>query len=155
MLQTLQDSAFSTWLLGSDSIWAFPTVLMLHTFGMMMLVGPSAVLDLRVLGAARAIPIGSLRVLFPVMWAGFWVSVITGTMLFCADATTKAAMPLFFVKMGLVAAAACIVVFVRREVYPPGAQSGAVTPAALRLAVASLLVWMLTVTAGRLLGYSG
>ena len=39
MLSALDQSAFSTWLLSSNSIWAYPTVLTLHTFGMMVLVG--------------------------------------------------------------------------------------------------------------------
>ena len=55
-LAALDHSAFSTWLRGSDSIWAFPTVLTLHTLGMMVLAGASAVLDLRLLGVARQIP---------------------------------------------------------------------------------------------------
>ena len=33
MLSFLDQSAFAQWLLGSNSIWAYPTVLTLHTFG--------------------------------------------------------------------------------------------------------------------------
>jgi hypothetical protein len=153
LLTTLENSAFSTWLVGSDSIWAFPTVLTLHTVGMMVLVGSSAVFDLRVLGAARAIPLGSLQVLFPLMWAGFWLNFVTGTMLFCAQATSKGTMPLFFVKMGLVALGASTVVLTRRTVYRPGPGAATVDGAARPLAVASLLTWVLAVVSGRLLGY--
>jgi hypothetical protein len=39
MLAALENSAFSQWLLGSNSIWAYPTVLTVHTLGMMVLVG--------------------------------------------------------------------------------------------------------------------
>jgi hypothetical protein len=46
---SLDQSAFSTWLLQSDSIWGYPTVLTLHTLGMMVLVGGGAlVVNLRV-----------------------------------------------------------------------------------------------------------
>lgn len=154
MLDALQNSAFSTWLLGSDSIWAFPTVLTLHTIGTMVLVGTSTVFYLRVLGAADGIPFAALRVLFPIMWAGFGLNFVTGTMLFVADAAAKAAMPLFFVKMALVAVAVSLVVVIRRSVYRPGAEP-VVTGGARAMAGASLLVGVLTVTSGRLLGYVG
>ena len=38
-LTALHDSAFSTWIRESETVWAFPTVLTVHTFGMMLLVG--------------------------------------------------------------------------------------------------------------------
>ena len=47
--QRLQNSAFTDWFLGSPSIWAYPTVLTLHTVGMAILVGASFVINLRVL----------------------------------------------------------------------------------------------------------
>jgi hypothetical protein len=33
-LTALQNSTFSMWVLGSDSIWSFPTILTLHTIGL-------------------------------------------------------------------------------------------------------------------------
>ena len=41
MLAALEHSAFSQWLLGSISIWAYLSVLTVHTLGMMVLVGRS------------------------------------------------------------------------------------------------------------------
>ena len=67
MLASLDQSAFSTWLLSSNSIWAYPTVLTLHTFGMMVLVGSALMIDLRLLGFGRAIPISSLERMFRIM----------------------------------------------------------------------------------------
>ena len=43
--RSLQDSAFTDWFLGSDSIWTYPMVLTLHTVGMAMLVGASIVVS--------------------------------------------------------------------------------------------------------------
>ena len=60
-MTALYDSAFSTWLREAETVWAFPTVLTVHTFGMMLLVGCAWVVDLRLLGIARSIPIGPLR----------------------------------------------------------------------------------------------
>ena len=54
-LTAVENSAFSTWLRESNSIWAYPTVLTLHTIGLALLVGANAALDLRVLGVGRRI----------------------------------------------------------------------------------------------------
>ena len=45
-LAALEGSAFSTWLRESTSIWAYPTVLTLHTVGLAVLVGANWALDL-------------------------------------------------------------------------------------------------------------
>ena len=41
----------------SPSVWAFPTILTLHTTGMGILVGASWLLDLRLLGINRNVPL--------------------------------------------------------------------------------------------------
>src|SRR5881396_1446242 len=101
-LTALHDSALSTWLREAETVWAFPTVLTVHTFGMMLLVGCAWVVDLRLLGVARSIPIGPLRPLFRVMWAAFWINLATGILLFIADPERKATSWLFGVKMLLI-----------------------------------------------------
>ena len=62
--RSLQNSAFTEWLLGSDSIWTYPTVLTLHTAGMAILVGASFVIHLRVQQVAEAIPLRRLLPLY-------------------------------------------------------------------------------------------
>ena len=84
----LESSALSTWVSEADTVWAYPTVLTLHTLGLGVLVGASAVVDLRLLGIAHRIPLGPMRSLFRFMWIGFWINAVTGSMLFAADATT-------------------------------------------------------------------
>ena len=60
-LQRLQDSNFSYWVSTAPTLWAYPTILTLHTIGLAMVVGPNAVLDLRLLGAGSRVPIAELR----------------------------------------------------------------------------------------------
>lgn len=153
MLASLDQSAFSQWLLGSNSIWAYPTVLTLHTFGMMVLVGAALMVDLRLLGFGRGIPLASLSKLFRIMWGAFWLNLATGTMLFVADATKRATQPLFIIKLALVAFGIVTVVMIRRRVFDAGGEQVIVPSAAKGLAIASLLVWSAAITAGRLLAY--
>jgi hypothetical protein len=155
MLASLDQSAFSQWLLSSNSIWAYPTVLTLHTFGMMVLVGAALMVDLRLLGFGRAIPLGSMRRLFGVMWGAFWLNLVTGTMLFIADATKRATQPLFLVKLALVALGVVTIVMIKRSLFDGPAEPVVIDGSAKRLAVISLLVWCAAVTSGRLLAYVG
>ena len=155
MLASLDQSAFSQWLLGSNSIWAYPTVLTLHTFGMMVLVGAALMVDLRLLGFGRAIPLGSMGRLFGVMWGAFWLNLVTGTMLFIADATKRATQPLFLVKLTLVALGVVTIVLIKRSMFDGRQEPLVITGSAKRLAIASLLLWCAAVTSGRLLAYVG
>ena len=155
MLASLDQSAFSQWLLSSNSIWAYPTVLTLHTFGMMVLVGAALMVDLRLLGFARAIPLSSMGRLFGVMWGAFWLNLVTGTMLFIADATKRATQPLFLVKLALVALGIVTIVLIKRSMFDGRQEPLVITGSAKRLAIASLLLWCGAVTAGRLLAYVG
>src|SRR4051812_39612616 len=93
--QSLQDSDFSAAVLGSSSIWAFPTILTLHTIGLAMLVGASLMVDLRVLGVASDIPLARLRVLTKYMWLGFVINLITGAVLFVLNAEDKSHQAMF------------------------------------------------------------
>ena len=153
ILSSLEGSSFSMWLLGSNSIWAYPTVLTLHTFGMMVLVGASAMLDLRLLGFGRGIPLDSITMLFRVMWAAFWLNAVTGSMLFAADATKRGTSVIFLVKLLFVAAGVLTIVFIKREVYGKNPSPITVSGTAKRLAIASLLVWSAAISTGRLLAY--
>ena len=46
----LEQSNFSIWVRESGSLLAFPGILLLHTYGMAVLVGIVAAIDLRILG---------------------------------------------------------------------------------------------------------
>ena len=49
-LHWLEQTGFSTWVRELPSVWAFPTVLLIHTIGMGLVVGINAGIDLRILG---------------------------------------------------------------------------------------------------------
>lgn len=152
-LETLQSSGFSVWVRESNSIWAFPTILTAHTFGMMVLVGVSMVVDMRLLGIARQIPIDSMRVLFRIMWAAFWLNLVTGVVLFAADAVTKSTSWLFGAKLVLVIIGIVTMRRLQRRLYGGPDAVPVVTSGLRNLAVTSLVVWLAAVTAGRLLAY--
>ena len=119
---------------------------------MMLLTGASSALNLRLLGIAPRIPLSSLRSLVPTMWVGFWINLITGSMLFASEATTKGSAPMFFVKMGFVVIGVASIRLISREVYG-GSGEPVVTGTARKLAMVSMAAWVAAITAGRLLAY--
>ena len=149
----LEGTALSTWVREAPTIWAYATILTLHTFGMGVLVGASTVLSLRLLGVGRTIPLAPLYVLFRVVWVGFWINLVTGAMLFGADASTRGTQGLFLAKLLFVAVGVATVILIKRHVYRSSADQVVVSNTAKRLALLSLLAWVVAITAGRLLAY--
>jgi uncharacterized protein DUF6644 len=130
-----------------------PTVLTLHTTGMAVLVGASWVLDLRLLGITRNVPLSAYRWVFRAVAVGLIVNLITGVLLFVKNATTWGTALPFLAKMVLVVASAATILPIRRYVLNSGAGPSEISDRARLLAIASILAWSAAVTAGRLLAY--
>jgi len=155
-LKWLEQTGFSTWVRESPSIFAFPTVLLLHTIGMGLCVGISAGLDLRLLGFAPAIKLAPLERYFPILWLGFITNAITGTILVMQDASTKLTNPDFYVKMIFIALALINLQMTRKAVFrDPMVDQRPLATNIRVLAWTSLFFWLGAITAGRLLAYIG
>ncbi len=157
LLVRLEQTGFGTWVREAPTLWAYPTVLFLHTVGLGFLVGINVAIDLRLLGVARGLPLAPMERLFPLMWAGFWINALSGAALIVADATTKLTNPVFYVKMLFVGLGVANMVLLKRrlfrdrallELLPP-------TPQARFVAITSIVIWIGATTAGRLMGYLG
>jgi hypothetical protein len=155
VLTWLESTQLAVWLGESSSIWAFPTVLTLHTIGMAVLVGASWVLDMRLLGIGRRVPLSAYRWVFPVLEIGLLVNVVTGVLLFIKNATKWGTAIPFFVKMAFIIASVAALAPLRSHVLGNNAANeGNQASGNLRLlAIASILAWTGAVTAGRLLAY--
>jgi len=155
-LDFLEQSAFSQWVREGQTIWAFPTILVLHTIGMAIVAGGSAMISLIMLGFWPAAPIRPFARMFPYMWVAFGVNAVTGTMMLVADATAKLSTLDFYVKMALVFAGLFLLIRMRRQVFDdPQLDQVPLSGNAKMLAWASLACWFGTITAGRLMAYVG
>lgn len=150
----LEGTRFSTWLVQSDTVWAYPTVLTLHTVGLALLVGANTALDLRLLGFGRKMPLSAMTNTFPIMWIGFWINAVSGAMLFAADATTKGMLTIFQIKLGLIALGVINIWLIRRAVYAKNPTEPVASVPAKLLAATSLLIWMTAIAAGRYMAYA-
>jgi hypothetical protein len=156
ILNSIEQSQFSIWVRESSSIWAFPTVLFLHTLGMSMVAGGNAAIDLVLLGIWPKTPVKPLERLYPVMWWGFWINAVTGTVLLMQDATAKLSNPDFYVKMVFVFTGVAVLKIMRGKVFKdPELDRAPVSGTAKRLAWASLVCWFGAIMAGRLLADLG
>ena len=153
VLVWLESLPLSVWVHESPSVWAQPTVLTLHTMGMAVLVGASWVLDLRLLGISRNMPLSAFRWVFRAVAVGLIVNVVTGVLLFAQRATTLGTAIPFLIKIGLVIASVATLVPLRSLVLRSDADQREVSGSARLLAIASILAWSGAITAGRLLAY--
>ena len=153
-LTFVEDSNLSSWVRG-DSMLAFPTIITLHTICLGFLAGASSAIDLRILGAAPGIPLGSLRRFYPLMWMALAINAMTGVLMVIGYPTKQLTNPLFYIKLSLVALAIWLVWRIGTEVL--GAAELGRTPIMARakcLAAVSLVAWGSLIIAGRLLEYT-
>ncbi len=84
MLEWLEMLPISEWVATSD--WGYPILLSIHTMGLAIVVGILVMLDARILGAAKSIPLGVFERLVPLAWAGFFLNLVSGVLLFMSMA---------------------------------------------------------------------
>jgi hypothetical protein len=153
LFRSLQDSAFTEWFLGSESIWTYPTVLTLHTIGMAILVGASFVVHWRILKGADGIPLRQLPQLYRFIWIGFVINLTTGIVLFVTQAADRIVDPVFYVKIGSIGVALWFGTLVQRRAINPGGAPQAAARRTRAMAAASLGLWAIAIVAGRLMAY--
>jgi hypothetical protein len=163
LLEALQNSDFSQWLLVSE--WAYPILLTLHSLGLAMLVGTIVIIDLRVLGLARSIPLLPIKRLMTIVWAAFAVNATSGTLLFAADAVKFAHSPTFQLKLSSIVIGTILAALMSKSVLDPSssfeaAEAGATartrlqSPAVAKsLAALSILIWIAAIGLGRYMAY--
>ena len=153
----LQSRPFAAWVGESPSLLAYPTFLFLHTLGLALVVGANAVLDLRVLGAGRRVPLATLQNVFRPMWVGFAINAVSGAVLFAAAAEFTGRKPIFYVKLGLIFLAMVTAMRIRRSLFggrpAPAVNEAPIPPTVKMLAATSLILWAAAMTAGRYTAY--
>ena len=154
LLVRLEGSGVSTWIRNSSSLFAYPFILFLHTIGMGLIFGITTAVNLRILGFAPRISLGSMQRFLSIMWIGFWLNAASGIALVVAQPTTKIMNPALWVKLALAALAVVITYLIKSKVFrDPFLDKRPVPINGRLLAVASILLWAGAITAGRLMAY--
>ncbi len=136
--------------------WLYPAFETGHYIGLSLLVGGIMLIDLRVLGMARGLPLKSMIGFLPFFWAGFIINGLTGSMLFIYGATNFGTNSAFLLKMTFMVVAGLNALAFDLAVR----RSGGVWVTADRpptlvkgFATLSLVFWLCVVTTGRWMAY--
>jgi len=141
-----------------DSLWLFPIIETVHIFGIILLVGATSILDLRLMGLTfkdEAVSKLAQRFL-PWAWAGFIIQVITGVLLFASEATKMYGNLGFQIKMLLIVVAGLNAFVFHSIAYQSVGkwENDPVAPLSARFAgLFSILLWFGIVAAGRWIAY--
>jgi len=141
-----------------NSWWEFPTIETIHIFGIVVIVGSTSILDLRLLGLTqRDKSVSKLAGRFlPWTWAGFILMVITGLLLYASEATKMFDNLGFQIKMVLIIVAGLNALIFHTMAYRSVGkwEHDPVAPLSARAAgLCSILLWFGIVAAGRWIAY--
>ena len=153
MLDWLQNTGIARMV--QESLWGYPIVLSSHAVGMAILAGIVLMINFRVLGLAPAIPISALKTMFRVALLGLVINLVSGLMLFVANAHAFFESNPFWIKLALLTIGITLMVKMSRQLFDP-TDSGAdmvATKGVKRLAVISSVAWFGVIIAGRLIAY--
>ena len=155
MLSRLEGSQFSDWV--RDELWGWPLALTLHEFGTAVVVGFVLIIWLRLVGLFETIPLASLNRLFPVIWIGFVLQLLTGFVLWMTKPTQYVTDLAFTLKIAFVVVGAALTLQVQAAIRREAAawEATGVSSRAIRFVGATLLVWCSVLVTGRLTAYLG
>lgn len=155
-LETLSQTSLVLWVAQSD--YGYPFVLTLHAIGMALVVGIVLVIDLRVIGVAKVVPLANLPRFFLIVWLGLAINLCSGSLLFFANYSAFIRNTAFISKIVLLLAAGIGTYLLARELRMSAARSGdgEVIPSnkARLIAAVCVLLWLGAITAGRIVGYT-
>jgi hypothetical protein len=138
--------------------WSWPTLESLHFLALCLLMGSLLIMDLRLIGFNRIIPLQAVHSLMPVAIVAFAINLITGIAFLFGDPNLYFANYAFWVKMALIVLAGInfLVYFTRVEPQIISLGPNAPTPPlAKTVGALSLLFWFGVLSYGRLLPYLG
>ena len=145
-------AAIETWPLSEAirrSIWAYPALETLHIASFATVFGSLMVLELRVFGAAPAIPLSPLaRLAVPIALTSFAVAAAAGLLMLISSATEIVTNQAFQIKLGLIAVAGANAWWFHRRgslVLHDGV--------AKAQSLLSIMLWFGVITCGRLIAY--
>lgn len=138
-------------------LWLYPVVEVFHIIGFVILVGGIVILDLRLLGFTKALPVRMLsRHVLPWSIGALLLIVPSGLLMFIVHAGDLVGNTAFIIKMLLLLCAGANAAAFHAGVFRgvAGWDIAAEVPGAAKLhALASLLIWAGALACGRLLAY--
>ena len=152
----LEATDVSLWL--NSYSWLWPGLEVLHFVGLAVLIGGAGLLDLRLLGAFRGIPIDGIRAFMPFAIAGFVVNLISGVLFLIMAPQMYLSSGIWWAKVTFIVLAGLNAFFFETKLSVRAQSLGPDddTPLAFKLVGGcSLLSWFAVLYCGRMLPYLG
>ena len=139
-----------------QSAWLYPVLEIIHIVGIVLLVGPALMFDLRLLGFAKKLPVPALS-LHLLLWSrrSLLLVIPSGIFLFITNAETLGYDPVFWLKLILLIVAALNALLFHRLIFPVASSPDEfIVPRSAKItATISIIVWLAVIACGRLLAY--
>ncbi|MEJ1962855.1 MAG: DUF6644 family protein [Gammaproteobacteria bacterium] len=156
LVQGIQDSGIGEWM--RSSVKAMPIVESIHVLAAATVFGTIFIVDLRLLGLPNTrrpftrVSDEMLRI----TWSAFFVALVTGALMFAANANTYFGNTAFRLKMlALILAAVNMVIFQRITFRTVGGWNEASPPLPARLAgTLSIVIWLCVIFFARWIGFT-
>jgi len=154
ILEWIQNLSISTSIAESDSLWwGYAWWLFIHAVGMGLTAGLGFIVCLRLLGVGAQIPLSSFRILFRLFWIGFYINLLSGTLLFMTDATGIARVWELYAKLACLVLVLLVMSRLRRFI-DSDESDGVIPPQVRQMAYACIVLWLAVITSGRLIAYA-
>ncbi len=125
-----------------------------HILGIALLIGAIWPLDMRLLGLFRGVPVAILApVLSRMAGVGLGLALVSGAWLFTVRPVEYARNAAFLWKLGLLALALANIALQHRSAAYARALAGEITATVKLRALASLMLWLAVLLAGRWIGF--
>ncbi|MEE8301759.1 MAG: hypothetical protein V3S24_04905 [Candidatus Tectomicrobia bacterium] len=154
ILAWMESTTLSRW--SYEFTWWFPAMEIIHFLGLSILLGSIMVVDLRILGFERAIPIRPATAFIPIAIFGFSLNVLSGIAFLFADPFRYWPNIAWRIKMILIILAGLNALWfsLREHRKVVALPEGADTDMSAKLcAGGSLIFWVAIITLGRLIPY--
>jgi len=133
--------------------WVWPTLEIMHLYGMILLMGGVLIFDLRVLGFAPDVPLMVAAGLLNLALVGGAMNILTGSLLVLGDLNTFINNPALWLKLSLIAAAGLNALFFTIYIHR-GPANRIMGRAAHISAALSLAFWAGVIILARFISYT-
>ena len=152
----VHSSGISGWITGWR--WLWPICESIHFFGLALLVGVTGLLDLRLLGAMRSVPVAAIIDFMPWALVGFGLNLATGVTFFLGAPEQYVNNVAFYAKMLFILLAGVNAIYFQIMLFKKARLVGAGEQAPVQarvVAAVSIGCWLLVMYWGRMLPFVG
>lgn len=152
------EESFLGHLMRDTGLWTYAFVNLFHIFGIAILFGSILILDLRLLGLWRSVPLSLLsQPVIPLAGLGLVLAVTTGVLMLATKATEYYDNPFLYIKLPMILVGTANIALIHHsaawKAHRIRELSVAESSALARMGGVSLASWTTVVVAGRMIAY--